>query len=248
MRAPNHTHLTELLREREGIDLSRPTVRRILTKAGIGSPRSRRSQQHRFRRRRMPQEGMLVQIDGSNHPWLEDRGPKLTLLIAVDDATGTVAQAGIPHQRGHPWLPGAPGRAGPAVGNPPGPLQRPPRCPSSTTPVRSRCLLKPTQFARVMRSWASSRYSPSLLRPRDGVERMLETLPGSAGHRAAPGRRQHHRTGQGGPPGVSAPVQRPLRGRGGAAGDGLPPGAGRAVPDRDHLHQGTPARSPGTTR
>ena len=33
----NHTHLTELLREREGIDLSRPTLRRILTKAGIGS-------------------------------------------------------------------------------------------------------------------------------------------------------------------------------------------------------------------
>ncbi len=89
----NHSHFTELLREREGIDLSRPTVRRILVKAGIGSPRSRRSQQHRFRRRRMPQEGMLVQIDGSNHPWLEDRGPKLTLLIAVDDATGTVAQA-----------------------------------------------------------------------------------------------------------------------------------------------------------
>ena len=89
----NHTHLTELLREREGIDLSRPTLRRILVKAGIGSPRRRRSQQHRFRRRRMPQEGMLVQIDGSHHPWLEDRGPKLTLLIAVDDATGTVAQA-----------------------------------------------------------------------------------------------------------------------------------------------------------
>ena len=89
----NHTHLTELLRDREGIDLSCPTLRRILVKAGIGSPRSRRSQQRRFRRRRMPQEGMLVQIDGSNHPWLEDRGPKLTLLIAVDDATGTVAQA-----------------------------------------------------------------------------------------------------------------------------------------------------------
>ena len=89
----NHSHFTELLREREGIDLSRPTVRRILVKAGIGSPRSRRSQQHRFRRRRMPREGLLVQIDGSNHPWLEDRGPKLTLLIAVDDATGTGAQA-----------------------------------------------------------------------------------------------------------------------------------------------------------
>ena len=68
-------------------------MRRILAKAGMGSPRSRRFQQHRFRRRRMPQQGMLVQIDGSQHPWLEDRGPKLTLLIAVDDATGTVAQA-----------------------------------------------------------------------------------------------------------------------------------------------------------
>ena len=89
----NHTHLTELLREREGIDLSRPTVRRILTRAGMGSPRSRRSPQHRFRRRRMPQKGMLVQVDGSHHRWLEERGPKLVLLLAVDDATGAVAQA-----------------------------------------------------------------------------------------------------------------------------------------------------------
>ena len=37
----NHTHLTELLHEREGIDLSCPTMRRILVKAGMGSPRSR---------------------------------------------------------------------------------------------------------------------------------------------------------------------------------------------------------------
>ena len=57
----NHIHLTELLREREGIDLSRPTVGRILVKVGMGSPRSRRSQQHRFCRRHMPQEGMLIQ-------------------------------------------------------------------------------------------------------------------------------------------------------------------------------------------
>ena len=89
----NHTHLTELLSEREGIDLSRPTVRRILTKAGIGSPRSRRSPQHRFRRQRMPQAGMLVQLDGSHHAWLEDRGPKFALLLAVDDATSAVVNA-----------------------------------------------------------------------------------------------------------------------------------------------------------
>ena len=89
----NHSHFTELLREREGIDLSRPTVRRILVKAGIGSPRSRRSQQHRFRRKRMPQEGMLIQVDGSPHAWLGERADKFVLLLAVDDATGTVAQA-----------------------------------------------------------------------------------------------------------------------------------------------------------
>ena len=89
----NHSHFTELLQEREGIELSRPTVRRILVKAGIGSPRSRRSQQHRFRRKRMPQEGMLIQVDGSPHSWLEERGPKFVLLLAVDDATGVAAQA-----------------------------------------------------------------------------------------------------------------------------------------------------------
>ena len=86
----NHTHLTELL---SGIDLSRPTVRRILAKAGIGSPRSRRSPQHRFRRQRMPQAGMLLQLDGSHHAWLEDRGTKFALLLAVDDATSAVVNA-----------------------------------------------------------------------------------------------------------------------------------------------------------
>ncbi|MYA50072.1 MAG: ISNCY family transposase [Chloroflexi bacterium] len=89
----NHTHLSELLREREDIDLSRQTVHRILTKAGIPSPRRRRPPQHRVRRQRMPQAGMLVQIDGSHHPWLEDRGPRFVLLLAVDDATGIVTNA-----------------------------------------------------------------------------------------------------------------------------------------------------------
>ena len=89
----NHTHLTELLKEREGIDLSRPTVRRILTKAGISSPRHRRPPKHRVRRQRMPQPGMLVQIDGSFHRWLGDDGPQFTLLLAVDDATSAVVNA-----------------------------------------------------------------------------------------------------------------------------------------------------------
>jgi len=41
----------------------------------------------------MPQEGMLLQVDGSHHRWLEERGPWFTLLLAVDDATGKVPYA-----------------------------------------------------------------------------------------------------------------------------------------------------------
>lgn len=86
----NDHHLTDLLREHEGLILSRPTVQRLLRKAGIGSPRTRRAPKHRRRRERMPRAGLLVQMDGSHHPWLEDRGPHLVLLAAVDDATGEV--------------------------------------------------------------------------------------------------------------------------------------------------------------
>jgi transposase len=89
----NHSHLTELLAEREGIALSRSTVRRLLLASGLPSPRHRRRPLHRCRRQRMPREGMLVQIDGSHHRWLEDRGRELTLLLAVDDATGSAPYA-----------------------------------------------------------------------------------------------------------------------------------------------------------
>ena len=89
----NHTHLSELLGEREGIEIGRSTLRRILTEAGEMSPRRRRPPKHRVRRQRMPREGMLIQIDGSHHRWLGEEGPQFTLLLAVDDATGCVASA-----------------------------------------------------------------------------------------------------------------------------------------------------------
>ena len=89
----NHTPLSELPSERDGIDIGRTTRRRILVNAGLSSPRRRRQPRHRVRRQRMPREGMLIQMDGSHHPWLGDRAPPFTLLIAVDDATGTVDNA-----------------------------------------------------------------------------------------------------------------------------------------------------------
>ena len=89
----NHTHLSELLAEREGIDIGRTTLRRILLDAGLSSPRRRRPPKHRVRRQRMPRAGMLIQLDGSYHRWLADHSPPFTLLLAVDDATGSVVNA-----------------------------------------------------------------------------------------------------------------------------------------------------------
>ena len=71
----NHTHLSELLGEREGIEIGRSTLHRLLVRAGVSSPRSRRPPKHRVRRQRMPLEGMLIQIDGSHHRWLGKDGP-----------------------------------------------------------------------------------------------------------------------------------------------------------------------------
>jgi transposase len=89
----NHQHLTESLAEREDIVLSRSSARNILLGAGIRSPRKRRPPKHRRRRERYPQEGMLLQIDGSPHDWLEGRGPRLSLIGAIDDATSSVPYA-----------------------------------------------------------------------------------------------------------------------------------------------------------
>ena len=89
----NTQHLSELLAEREGIVLSRSSVRRILLEVGIRSPRKRRPPKHRSRRERYPREGILLQIDASRDDWLEGRGPYLSLVGAIDDATGKVPYA-----------------------------------------------------------------------------------------------------------------------------------------------------------
>jgi transposase len=89
----NQQHFTELLGEREGIHVSRSSVRNILLASGIRSPRKRRPTKHRGRRERYPKEGMLLQIDGSPHDWLQGRGPRMSLIGAIDDATGTVPYA-----------------------------------------------------------------------------------------------------------------------------------------------------------
>lgn len=85
-------HLSEVLAERDGIVLSRSSVRRILLAAGLATS-EHPAVAARQRRPRFRQAGMLVQIDASPHDWLEGRGPGLVLLAAIDDATNEVPAA-----------------------------------------------------------------------------------------------------------------------------------------------------------
>ena len=91
-RGVNDSHLGELLAEAEDIVIGRSTLQRLLRRGGRrGHPAATRSQVSKPRER-MPQAG-LVQIDGSPDHRLEGRGPRLTLVGAIDDATGTIVAA-----------------------------------------------------------------------------------------------------------------------------------------------------------
>lgn len=101
----NHSHLHEQLGKEHGVALSRRSLTRILTEAGLRSPKRRRPRRHRSRRERRAQEGMLTQVDGSQHDWLEGRGPRLTLIGGIDDATNDVPYAVFrEHEDGHGYL------------------------------------------------------------------------------------------------------------------------------------------------
>jgi len=88
----NLSHYTEMLEEREGVALSRETVRRILLEKG-SYEKKKRYPKHRSWREPMPKEGMMLQFDTSDHDWLEGRGPKIKLIGGIDDATKDVPYA-----------------------------------------------------------------------------------------------------------------------------------------------------------
>src|SRR5712692_73188 len=86
----NDTHLTEKLNEKEDVKLSRQTIRRLLRQGGIAAARKHRPKRHYKRRERKAQAGELLLWDGSPHRWLGESGPKWTLVVAIDDATGAL--------------------------------------------------------------------------------------------------------------------------------------------------------------
>jgi transposase len=81
------TLAAEHLASEDGLTVDHETLRRWMLAAGLWS-RTRKRSPHRRRRARMAHFGELVQLDGSFHPWFEDRGPQSCLLTLVDDATG----------------------------------------------------------------------------------------------------------------------------------------------------------------
>jgi transposase len=74
---------------KENLPVSDETLRNWLLAEGLWE-RKRRRDKHRQRRDRRPCFGELTQADGSEHDWLESRGPRMVLLVMIDDATSKV--------------------------------------------------------------------------------------------------------------------------------------------------------------
>jgi len=72
-----------------GLAAPKETLRRWLLEESLWKP-SRQRDKHRSRRERRACLGELVQADGSEHDWLEGRGPRMTLVVFIDDATSKV--------------------------------------------------------------------------------------------------------------------------------------------------------------
>jgi transposase len=85
------TLATEALEQRHSIRVGRETLRRWMIAEGVWLSRKQRKTFHQPRLRR-ESYGELVQIDGSEHRWLEDRAEPCTLLVFVDDATSKLMQ------------------------------------------------------------------------------------------------------------------------------------------------------------
>jgi transposase len=80
------TLATEHLASDDGLAVHAETLRRWLKEAGLWQ-RQRRRKPYRRRREAKAHFGQLVQLDGSFHEWLEERGPRGCLMHMVDDAT-----------------------------------------------------------------------------------------------------------------------------------------------------------------
>ncbi len=82
------TLASEKMEEREGLKVNDETLRLWLIEEGLWKVKRHRKEKKRSWRERKKHVGEMVQLDGSHHDWLEDRGPRLVLMGYVDDANG----------------------------------------------------------------------------------------------------------------------------------------------------------------
>src|ERR1700687_4969243 len=85
------TLATEVLLEKHDLRVGRETLRRWMMADGLWLSRTQRRTFHQPRLRR-ESYGELIQIDGSDHRWFEQRGDPCTLLVFIDDATSKLMQ------------------------------------------------------------------------------------------------------------------------------------------------------------
>ena len=99
------TLLNEKLREYKGITICKETLRQIMIEEGKHHPKVNKKKEPHPPRDRRCCRGELVQIDGSYHAWLEERGSKACLLLFVDDANSAVLAAEFVDQESffHLW-------------------------------------------------------------------------------------------------------------------------------------------------
>lgn len=82
----------EKLVEVHGLHLSDESVRKLMIAEDLWEPKKAHKLEVHPMRERRACFGELVQIDGSEHAWFEERGPKCTLLVYIDDATGQLGE------------------------------------------------------------------------------------------------------------------------------------------------------------
>jgi transposase len=82
----------EKLLECHGLEVSKETLRKWMTEDGLWVPHARRRDRVQQPRNRRTCVGELIQIDGCDHEWFEERAARCTLLVYVDDATSRLMQ------------------------------------------------------------------------------------------------------------------------------------------------------------
>jgi transposase len=98
------TLASEQLLKHEGIKISHEKVRQIMIGQGIWKVRKRRDGPVYKWRERKEYRGELVQLDGSHHEWLEDRGPKMVFMGYIDDATNRTYGRFYDHEGVYPAM------------------------------------------------------------------------------------------------------------------------------------------------